>query len=351
MNPKQEALVILTPGFPSSMDDSTCLPMQQDFVRTFRKLRPNSRIIVLTLQYPYHTTPYEWCGSEVVPFNGRNRGGFTRLTLRMQVTRTLKKIQSKYRISALFSFWYGECAWIGNRYAKENKLKHFCWILGQDARKENPYPRRSTLPATQLLAVSEFIQDEFEHSHGLRPRHVLHPGIAEDLHPGKEVSRDIDLLAVGSLIPLKQFEIFLEVVRSVNDVHPQVKAVLAGGGPEMKQLIARADSLGISGKLEILEEQPYPSILQLMQRAKILVHPSSYEGFSGVCLEALYSGCRVISFCQPTRSSIRNWEIAADTKDMIRRSQAILEDRAIVFAPVTDFTMSSTVSNFIALLE
>ena len=50
----KEILIILSPGFPESEADSTCLPMQQQFVRALKEMHPELDIVVLTFQYPYH---------------------------------------------------------------------------------------------------------------------------------------------------------------------------------------------------------------------------------------------------------------------------------------------------------
>ena len=54
-----------------------------------------------------------------------------------------------------------------------------------------------------------------------------------------------------------------------------------------------------------------------MQRTKIFLHTSSYEGFSGACLEALYAGAHVISFCEPMKQKIDHWHIVKDEKEML----------------------------------
>jgi len=39
----------------------------------------------------------------------------------------------------LLSFWYGECALVGKKFADKYSIKHYCWMWGQDAKKENKY--------------------------------------------------------------------------------------------------------------------------------------------------------------------------------------------------------------------
>ena len=165
MNKDEKTLVLLTPGFAKDEADSVCLPMQQQLARALKEISPQLNIIVLSFQYPYHTKKYTWFYTKVIPFNGRNKGGLPRLLLRKKINATLRKIHNETPITGLLSFWYGECALVGHRFADTHGLKHFCWILGQDAKKENKYPRRSSLRPEELIALSDFLQTEFERNH------------------------------------------------------------------------------------------------------------------------------------------------------------------------------------------
>ena len=177
MKKNEKTLIILTPGFPKDESDSTCLPMQQQLVKALKEINPQLNIIVLSFQYPYHTEKYEWFDVKVIPFNGRNKGGLSRLLLRRKITETLKVIHSDTSITGLLSFWYGECAVAGHQFADKYGLKHFCWILGQDAKKENKYPGRAQLRADELIALSDFLQEEFKINHGIKPQHLVPAGI------------------------------------------------------------------------------------------------------------------------------------------------------------------------------
>src|SRR5689334_17291676 len=206
----KKTLVILTPGFPESEADTTCLPMQQQFVRALKKLYPGFEIVVLTFQYPYHKNEYKWFGIRVIPFAGRNKGGLPKVLLRNKINSTLKDLYHKTRIVGLFSFWYNECAFVGKKFADKYDLKHYCWILGQDAREANKYPKLLPPRSDELIALSDFVQHEFKRNHGITPGCVIPPGIDETLFGKTPAQKDIDVLGVGSLIPLKQYDIFLE---------------------------------------------------------------------------------------------------------------------------------------------
>ena len=322
----KELLIILSPGFPESEADSTCLPMQQQFVRALKEMHPDLNIVVLTFQYPYHQKEYDWFQIKVIPFGGRNKGGLQKLLLRRKINSTLRKLHGRFKIAGLFSFWYNECAFIGKRFGDNYGVKHYCWILGQDARKENEYPRLLQPLSNELVALSDFIQNEFERNHGIKPQFVIPPGVDERLFVSIPQKKDLDLLGVGSLIPLKQYDLFLEIVAEVKKHMPAIKVVLVGKGPEKEKLQSLMRRFKLEGSVTMTGELPYGEVLKLMQRAKVFLHPSSYEGFSGVCMEALCAGSHIISFCKPMNMDIPHWHIARNKEEMVREALRILQD-------------------------
>ena len=82
----------------------------------------------------------------------------------------------------------------------------------------------------------------------------------------------------------------------------------------------------------------HATVLQTMQRAKILLHPSSYEGFGTVCVEALYAGAHVISFVQPMHHTIKNWHIVTTKEEMQTKALEILQSD-IKYEPVLVYSM------------
>ena len=339
MSSKEKVFIILTPGFAASEADTTCLPMQQTFIKAISKLNSEIKIIVLSFQYPFYKQTYKWFDTTVTSFNGRNKGGLFKILLRRKVNRALKKIHEQKQIVGLLSFWLGECAYIGKKFAERNAITHYCWLLGQDAKANNKYPQRILVKAYELIALSDFLQEEFERNHGIKPFIVIPPVVEERYLNG--ISRDIDLLAVGSLIPLKQFEVFIEAIAIIKKQLPGIKAVLAGEGPEkneLKNLIAALDlenTITLTGKID------YREVLNTMQRTKILLHPSSYEGFSGVCQEALSNGAHVISFCRAMNSDIPQWHIVNSKENMIQKAISILSDQSAKYNKVTFQSMDA----------
>lgn len=351
MEKDKKTLIILTPGFAESEADSTCLPMQQQLVKALKKNNPELLIKILSFQYPYHTRGYSWFGIEVIPFNGRNKGGLPRLLLRKKILSSLELIHLDAAIKGILSFWYGECAAVGNQFAAKQGLQHFCWLLGQDARKENDYPKKIKLPASTLVSLSDFLQDEFEKNHGIRPGFVVPPGVQASQLLTSGLKKDIDLLAVGSLIPLKQHEIFIEVVAGIKRHHTAVKAALIGKGPELQKLRSLTVQSGLENNIVFPGELPHDETLLWMQKTKILLHPSSYEGFSGVCMEALSEAAHVISFCRAMKEEIEQWHIANSKEEMLQKAMEILQNPAIAYKRINSFTIEDTAKKMMELFS
>jgi glycosyltransferase involved in cell wall biosynthesis len=343
---KQKAFVILSPGFAASEADTTCLPMQQSFVKNLSTLYPSIEIIVLSFQYPFYRSIYKLFGAAIMSFDGRNRGGVSKFFLRRKVNKALQKLNAEKHLVGILSFWFGECAYIGRNFALKNGLKHYCWLLGQDARANNKYAKKLFPGANNLIALSDFLQEEFERNHAVRPFAVISPGIESGTN---STLKDIDLLAAGSLIPLKQFEVFISSVAAIKLKIPEVKAMLIGEGPERKTLMSLIDSLGLRDNIILTGEIDHEEAMYLMQRAKILLHPSSYEGYSGVCQEALSCGAHVISFCRAMNSDIRQWHIVRSENEMAEKAITLLQDASATYRPTTFQPMATTAKQMMEL--
>lgn len=292
---KPKALVILSPGFPADGNDTTCIPAMQVFVKALKQNNPQLHIIVLSFQYPFTASRYYWYRVEVIAIAGKGRGQLFRLITWRSVWQTLKKLNNKYELSGLLSFWIGECAFVGNRFAKKYNLPHYTWLLGQDAKAGNEYVNRIKPQKESLIAISDFLANEFRINYGILPAHVIPSGIDVSLFGPADVERDIDILGAGSLIPLKQYHLFIDIVKNIAAGFPDIKVMICGKGPEMDNLKKQIVKLKLENNIYLKGELPHPEVLTLMQRSKVFLHTSLYEGYSTVLSEALYAGCHTVS--------------------------------------------------------
>jgi glycosyltransferase involved in cell wall biosynthesis len=333
----RKTLVILTPGFPKDEADSTCIPDRQIFVRILKETYPDLHIVALSFQYPYQPKKYNWHGVEVIAIGGKNKSGLQRRVTWAGAWHELKKLNKENDVIGLLSFWLDECAYIGDKFAKKNKLKHYSWLLGQDARAGNKYVDRIQPNGKNLIALSDFLVNEFERNYGIIPQHVVPGAIDPAEFKPSSAKRDIDILGAGSLIPLKQFNVFIDIINGLKDQHPEIKAAICGKGHELDELQAQIKQLGLENNITLMGEMPHEKVLELMQRAKVFMHTSNYEGFGIVCLEALHAGTKVVSFAQPMQIVIENWHIVKTADEMQQTANKILNDKKIVYESVLPY--------------
>ena len=335
-------LIVLTPGFPANEQDSTCLPAQQLFIKKFAAQHPSVTIIVLTYHYPYTNILYHWNGAMVIPFNGRNKRKADKLLLWRKVWKTLRAIRNRETIIGVLSFWCTECALLGHYFSRRFKLVHFCWILGQDAKKDNRFVRFIKPVPSELIAMSPFLAKTFERNHGIRPAHIIPNGVdgAQRINVSEE--RDNDILAAGSLIPLKQYDVLIRVAAELVKDFPKLKVVLVGTGPEAAQLSNLIQVNILQQHVSMKGELAHEKVLELMQKAKVFAHPSSYEGFSTVCLEALQAGAHVVSFCEPGGEKVEQWHVVGGETEMKNKLKELLSEDALKHESVVPFRMEES---------
>ena len=321
-----KTLLILTPGFPQNEMDTTCLPDRQIFIKALKKNDPDLTIIVLAFQYPFISKTYNWHGIKVISFNGRNKGNLSRLWVWFKVWRTLNKIKKENKIIGLLNFWLGECALVGKYFAKKNNIKHYTWILGQDARKGNKYFAFVKPKAANLIALSDFITAEFYKNYGVKPQHTIPVGIDVGMFTDLLLERNIDIMGAGSLIPLKQYDIFIDVIKELIPYFPNIKAVICGTGTEKEKLSAQIKKNSLQNNISLLGELPHQDVINLMQRTKIFLHTSMYEGFGSVCAEALYAGAHVVSLIKPMNILFKHQHIVNNKREMTEKIIEILKN-------------------------
>lgn len=108
---------------------------------------------------------------------------------------------------------------------------------------------------------------------------------------GKERETGL-LLCVGRLAPVKGFDLALEVLARLRRDRYDVRLALAGEdwgeGPRLQSL---AQQLGIAEHVQFLGPVGHEQLVELYNRAQLLLAPSHYEAFGITALEAAACGC------------------------------------------------------------
>jgi glycosyltransferase involved in cell wall biosynthesis len=349
MSAKTDSLFVITPGFAADESDSSCLPLQQALILKLKTAHPDIQIHVFTLHYPFREEIYNWHDIPVHSFHGKNHGAPYRFLLWRKLYKKLKGVSAQTNLKGVLSFWCGEAALFAKKFSIKKSVPHYCWVLGQDARK-NSFLKKIKPRAEELVALSDFIQQEFERNHHIKPAHIIEPGINISLFQSVSLPREIDIIGAGSLISLKQYDLFIDTVTQLLGRNPALKTVIVGDGPEKEHLSVRIQKEKLQDHIQLTGALQYTEVLKLMQRAKIFLHPSSYEGYGMVCAEALYAGCKVISFCKPMEKNIMNWHHVDSPEEMIRLTCELLNGQTILETVLTR-PISQTAAEFSSLFH
>ena len=100
------------------------------------------------------------------------------------------------------------------------------------------------------------------------------------------------LLSVGRLLPQKGLEY---LIRALPDVDADFHYLMMGEGPEKENLRALIKKLGLEKRVTIMGKVPDEKKIECYSDADIFVHPSLYEPFGIVLVEAMATECAVVS--------------------------------------------------------
>jgi glycosyltransferase involved in cell wall biosynthesis len=338
-------ILFLVPGFPKDENDFNCIPPLQEYLIKFMSTYPSIKISVIAFQYPYLNTPYFWKGINVVPINGKN-SVFKKPTVWLKAIREAKKIHKSFPIDVIHSFWVGECALIGNYLSKKIGCEHICTLMGQDVKSSNKYLGWLKHSRTNFVALSNNQAELFIKLSNKKVSEIIHWGIDDQQVNIKD--RDIDLLGVGSLIPLKNYSLFIKTVEEIVKSKPDLNCILVGSGPESEKLKTMLKEKCLGKNIQFKGLLNRTEIFSLMQRSKIFLHPSTFEGSGFVFAEALVNGMNIVSFNIGYAQNHPKWFIANDNQDFIIITKELL-DKQLSFEPINLFPLEETVQKYFAL--
>ena len=179
--------------------------------------------------------------------------------------------------------------------------------------------------ADLIVAQSEQQRTLLQQNYGLKSE-VL--DMAVEMPSGPQPDKDIDVLWVSNLRPVKRPEIVLELARRL----PNVRFTLAGGslpGADDYYRTVR-EAAGSIANLTFPGAVPYTEVGTLFSRAKLFLNTSQIEGFPNTFLQAWVRGVPVVAFFDPD-SLIKHRQLghtATDLDDMISAIQRLLSDDA-----------------------
>ncbi len=107
--------------------------------------------------------------------------------------------------------------------------------------------------------------------------------------------KEIILLAVGWLNPVKNYPLLLRAFALVHEKYPQTVLRIAGNGTEEKQLENLANELGISEAVSFLGRIAHTQLVEQYHSAHLFLHTAAFESQCIAITEALSTGLPVVS--------------------------------------------------------
>lgn len=98
------------------------------------------------------------------------------------------------------------------------------------------------------------------------------------------------VIAVGSLIRRKGFDVLIRAVARVVRNYAPAHLVLVGSGPEERSLRQLADQLGIQSSVSFAGTVPRAEVPRLLRSAEVFSHPAIFDTFPLAPLEAMACG-------------------------------------------------------------
>jgi len=338
-------ILFLVPGFPKDEDDFNCIPPLQDFLIKFHEHYYEVEISVIPFQYPYRKKSYKWNNINISPLAGKN-SKVKKPLIWLHAVSTAKRIHKLKTVDAIHSLWLGECAMIGNILSRNFNCTHICTLMGQDVKESNRYLKILKNRNIKLIALSKNQSEQYFNLTKRKVEKIIHWGIDD-----KQLSnskRDIDLLAVGSLIPLKNYSLFVNIVSEAAKTYPKIIAALVGEGPELSKLKKMVKEMGIEDNIEFKGLLNRKDIFKLMQRSKIFVHPSLFEGSGYVFAEALVNGMNIVSFNVGYARVNPKWSIVNNKEEFFKTTKKLLDEK-LDFRPVNLFPIAETINSYASL--
>ena len=344
-----KTIIIITPGFAANEQDTSSVPYLQDYISELIHTVGAEKVKIIALQYPFTKKRYKWKGADVIPANGKNKKGLFRLLTFSKAVNAIKKIL-KNGECVLHSFWFTDAACIGNYISRKMQVPHISTIMGQDAKPENKMLTLLDLDKTITVALSHNQENVFLDTTGKRPNYLIQFGIEPVNKSLMQTERTIDVLFVGSFIPLKHPELFVDLIKSLKSDYPDVHAVMIGEGPMIKFIGEKIQDESLGQNITLTGNLPHEKVFEYMGKSKVLLHTSEYEGQCVVFNEALAYGMHVLSFNVGEIEHTEKHTACISYEDMSIQLYKLLSSE-LTFESYQPYTNHTTVEKYLKIYE
>ena len=158
-----------------------------------------------------------------------------------------------------------------------------------------------------IISVSEFTTNNLAATYGIDSSRIstISNGIDNDKIRNCSPSSDrSDIVFVGRLLEHKNVDVLLRSVALVKRSWPNVQCRIVGDGPQRQNLEKLMEELDLGANVRIIgsvEDDEW--VYSLMRSSKLLVHPSTREGFGITVVEANACGIPALVINHPDNAA------------------------------------------------
>lgn len=168
----------------------------------------------------------------------------------------------------------------------------FCGVLhSDDAYYYNLYEKYNTYTAA-MVSVSERIQRKLSN---LQNGYVIPCGIPLDKFDYKQTKKN-QIAWIGRLEEYqKRVSDIIPITKKILQNYPNWKFYIVGNGAEYENIKTQIEEQDLNDSVYLVGWKESDFIRNLLSESKILLQTSNFEGMSVAMMEALGSGCQILS--------------------------------------------------------
>lgn len=148
----------------------------------------------------------------------------------------------------------------------------------------------------ELFCISPDMIPKLKNIHNEKYIHQVYNGYDQDVFVNRNKKRKKQFIAVGSLKSEKGFKYLIDAFADFKAKKGlEYKLWIAGEGKLRKEFESQIDKLGLSKDVNLIGHVDRAALVDLYNQSEFFVLSSISEGFPKVILEAMGSGCKIVT--------------------------------------------------------
>jgi len=150
----------------------------------------------------------------------------------------------------------------------------------------------------KLLAVSQSLKGHIYRHFG-KESSVVYDMLGQEFVstpiPTKTDDKTFRFITVGSLLPIKCYDLLISAFTKFHAIYPESALVLVGGGPEQQNLQHKIEELHLTEVVQLVGRKNKQEVISYLSSSHVYVLSSQNETFGVACIEGLSMGVPCIA--------------------------------------------------------